>query len=196
MRLISHVILAAAVSVSLVGCDKGTVTPATPTTTQQQPTLPNGDYTVTVTADPACTNLPAALRTRTYRGSLASDAGGAFRLVLGEGEMVPSQSVAFGNLRNTTVTIFVSSEELFLRWLEDWPIVERLPNVGALSFYGRAEGTLRPENATINAAFDGVIAYCSAATIDTTIDNVLLSACKVPLVECRSGQHLVLLDRR
>ena len=197
IRRIMNAILAAAASACLAACGEGRVvppptTPSPPITAQERTTL-TGDYTLTVSADAACADLPAPLRARTYKGSVRPDPIGDFQLVLTEADLVPVQSVAYGSVRNKTVSLYLSSWELYLRWLEEWPIVERLPNGGSISLKGRAEGPFEAQDQVISAPVDGLIAYCPASTVDSLF---LLPACSVAPIECTSRQHMVSLVRR
>ena len=199
MRRVTTLIVTVATSTCLAACAKShdAPTPTTPSTpvatapTQQEITSLSGDYTVTVTAAPTCTNLPEPIRTRKYKGSVqALSNTGAFAMALTEANLEAEQSMVSGNVNKKTLTLYVSSYEGMNRY-ENWPLVERLSNGGSISFMGQAEGVLGGQDQAISTVFNGVIGYCPA------VNNAFFPiGCAVPPVECGSTQHLVKLERR
>ena len=153
-----------------------------------------GASTVTFTAAAECTQLPAAVRTRTYSATgQPTTRPGHFTLELGAANFYPAYDTFSGVAASDAVRFPVYSWQAFIWWLEDQPIFERLAGGTYIALSGTATAPVVQSNASIGATFDGSFSYCSDAH-DPTVANIP-PACAAA-VECRSDHHQLLLSRR
>jgi len=154
-----------------------------------------GDYTLTFTADVSCNGLPSQVRSRSYSATVSSTSSPTFiTITLAGATFAPGYADLSGSLAKDAVRFNVFSNDADNWWGDGLPIIERLDSTSYVSFAGTANATVADANAPIDAAFDGTIAYCSAA-IDPTIPNYP-PTCAVPPVECKSTQNRLSLTRR
>ena len=153
-----------------------------------------GASTVTFTAAAECTQLPSAVRTRTYSATgKPTTRPGHFTLELGAAYLYPAYDTFSGTAASDAVRFSVYSWQPFVWWLEDHPIFERLAGGTYIALSGTATAPVVQSNASIGVAFDGSFSYCSDAR-DPSGAN-FPPACAAA-VECRSNHHQLLLSRR
>jgi hypothetical protein len=87
----------------------------------------------------------------------------------------------------------VYSWDAFNWWLEDQPIIERLPSGGYLAWMGTATTPVVRSTASVTAAFDGSVSYC-ATPREPDVTNYP-PTCSAP-IECKSDRHQLVLKRR
>ena len=154
-----------------------------------------GHYTVTFTAAPACSQLPAAVRSRSYTG-LMSPTGNvftAFTAQLSGAEFFPAYDTFWSGVAHDAARFNVYSWDALNWWLEDQPIIERVGPTGFVAFMGTANAPLVQSPTAITAEFDGSISFCYALT-PPAIAN-FPPTCAAP-IECRSNQHQIRFTRR
>jgi hypothetical protein len=156
-----------------------------------------GDYTVTISADPACVDLPATARSRTYEGTINPSSRGRVALT----------GAAFHrNLYNSFNGFDAAVAGDFVRLFLDgapWPAVVEETSVNTyLSFAGSASTTVAP-GASISATLNGWIEFC-------TLKSPMLEgySCEeheraeptpsqpVTYARCESSNHHIVLARR
>ena len=150
-----------------------------------------GDYDLTLVADPSCTELPAAFRTRTYAAMVkagaetAWPAGTFFDLVV-ESASLNGESVGVIGVAGNSIALSIGGEgREFLETVA--------PNT-YLRFDGRADALAAGSSVTtLSASFDGVMGYCELASAN---GNILGCAPAARRVECASKSHQLTLRRR
>jgi len=144
------------------------------------------DYTLTLTADSACTELPSDARTRRYSATLRGDEGGkfVFTMPLGDADFYPTQKVMWGTSEAADLRIYVASWEVSERWMDDGPIVESLGGARYLAVDGTAVTRLDGPAESLTATFEGTFSYCSKGGANPTFFE-----CATSVVECRSSSH-------
>ena len=161
-----------------------------------------GRATMVVTADASCTQLPAALRTRSYTVVLTpSTSTGAVMAnpVLFVGELNGADFYqGYGKMSlmaaHDAVRFIMASWDAYNWWLEDDPIVERLTPTTHFSLSGTATTAVSSGQSTITAAFDGTFAYCAESKPGA--QPMWPPTCAVAPVECTSAQHLLTMTKR
>jgi hypothetical protein len=156
----------------------------------------DGLYTVTFTADDSCTQLPAAVRSRTYEatfGPWPSNRNGVVAQLSGA-NLFPSYDKISGIVSDNAARFFIDSWDANNWWLEDDPIFDRLDQTTYVSFDGIAVSSVLSSTASIAATLDGTIAYCSASQDPATTNWPL--RCPGALVACKSAQHHLTLTRK
>jgi hypothetical protein len=146
-----------------------------------------GDYTLTLTADTACSGLPDAARSRSYTVSMTSipNTPDNYRAVLGGATFFSSEAGQFFVDVAGTYAHF-----RFGDWYEDGSIiVEEVPPSTYLSITGSAGLTVNG-GTTISGSFSGGVEYC-------VNPHIVDYKCPVgqPVV-CNSTNQRMLLVRR
>jgi hypothetical protein len=149
-----------------------------------------GNYTLTFVTDPVCTDVPAALRTRTYLATILpgagknAPAGSSFVLKVSGG----SFAINLDSFRIGVAGDYVS---YFLDGGHDAPVVEQLAD-SYLAFSGSASGPAPTASVpSISMAFDGWIEYCA-----TGLPMRLYYACPAVAVHCESTNNQLILAHR
>ena len=157
-----------------------------------------GDYSLTVAADSACTDLPADLRTRTYATTIAQGANpNAFVLTASGGPFL-NHLAGFG------IGVAGDSLGLWLHGGHDPSIVEQLGPTTYFAFSGMASTLAGSPETPISAALDGWIDYCvmrtpMGSTYNCGTSNVTgdpIPGIAVEYRHCQSANHRLILTRR
>ena len=157
-----------------------------------------GRYQVSFAAANACGDIPDVLRRRTYaatisrRTDFAVPSSTAIEIKLAGADFYFGYDAFSGLLGDGAVRLMVFSSDAVNKWLEDHPIFERLDSTSYLSVMGTAMATGARADAPFTAALDGTVAYCSSAKAPTVAD--FPPTCSVPIVECRSNQHQIMVS--
>jgi hypothetical protein len=153
-----------------------------------------GDYTLTFTADAACTSLPDDARARTYAVTLSAapdplvPAGTLFTAVIVGAPVVPGNDGFPVGVAGNYVNLEV--------WDGEGPgVVERLAPRTYVGLFGHAGTTVTSSDAPITAAFDGTIEYC-VATFDGDPSYGCTSVQADRREQCASKNHRITLTRR
>lgn len=181
-----------ALAVIASGCDDPTDSPAMPTgptpplrppsaafvNETADPIRPEfqGRFAITLTAAPVCSQLPLAMRSRSFAGlvSPTSTVFDAFEAELSGADFFPAFDMLRSNRRQ--------------------PIIERLGSGSFVAFEG-VTNTLRVASPTVMTAFfDGSITFCSALTLP--VRGGLPPTCAAVAVECQSERHQLRFVRR
>ena len=146
-----------------------------------------GDYTVTITADSACTDLPAEARTRNYQATATASpfVSNAYDLVLSGASFLPFKNSIFARVSGDLATFDVDPYSAQV-------VSERLTGSATLTFWGSATATL--EGTTVASSFDGTLEYC-ADTLGNQ-DRFPYVGCRVAPVDCVSSNHRLTLVQR
>jgi carboxypeptidase family protein len=157
----------------------------------------DGAYTVTFTADDSCAALPAAARTRTYVATFQPTPNSKTFIVapLSGADLFPFYDKMSGSVSNNAAVFYVDSLDADSAWGEDDPIFERLDANTYVSFDGHGTTSILTTAASIEATFNGTIAYC-ATSQDPLHPDWPLRCATGALVECKSSQHRMTLTRR
>jgi hypothetical protein len=169
-------------------------TPTPPSAPQPPKLALAGSYFVTFEADRSCEQLPEALRTRTYRASIAYSGGGTagtaawFHAYL--------SGAQFADVQGWGQSFMIKVTDNFVHFdFSDSFIVEKLESGTYLTVAGGEGGvTVDPSNLSmISAPFEGFFRYCvtnsdlkfPGCTADATTDSL-----------CRSKNSRWTLTRR
>lgn len=152
----------------------------------------SGEYAVTFTADPACTQIPEAMRSRTYPATVRqsdADLASQFSLALRGGTFLPGYD---------RVTLGVAGEH-FAMPLGDFHgtpgIAEEVAPHVYLAFEGAVNGSLAAlASGTITASLDGVVSYCELSG-PAGAHYGCAWATPVSKALCSSSRHGVVLRR-
>ena len=153
-----------------------------------------GEYMLTISADSACTGLPAAVRTRSYTVAVTP---GAHRTAPAntffDGRVTGAQAVSQGN----TFWVGVAGDYVNVSTEGEGPtIVEEVGPNRYVAYFGAGGASVgSPDWTTFSAAFNGVIEYCELkARIGSYYDcSPTLAAVRE---QCSSTTHGLTLTRR
>ncbi|HVG71908.1 MAG TPA: carboxypeptidase-like regulatory domain-containing protein [Vicinamibacterales bacterium] len=151
------------------------------------PTIVVGDFALTLKVDPACTELPTGVRTRTY-SIIASPMGSMTQAIayVGGATMLD---------RFNRFIIAVSGD--YVRF--GFELIEQVADRTYLMIDGEAGTTVGSRTLNdLTTAFDGVVSYCVAKS---ELGSVFYAYCEPELnlvsrAECRSANHQVILTRQ
>jgi carboxypeptidase family protein len=166
--------------------------------------LPNleGRFTITFTADAACTQLPSALRVRSYpvvitqstsTSALMRDES-TFVMQLGRADFYDGHASTSVTAAHDAVRFNIFSWDAFNWWLEDDPIFERLTPVSYVSISGSGIGQLANDQRTIRAPWAGTFEYCAESN-PPAMPNYA-PTCAAARVECTSMNHELTLTQQ
>jgi hypothetical protein len=135
----------------------------------------NGDYTLTVTVDPACSQFPLEARSRTYQATAAPapNSTNSYILALSGARFSSDYNKMFASV----VGDFVAFR--FYPDIDAGPLTEELSPATTLSFLGEASGSF--SGTDMSVPLTGQIVY---------------RAGNAPPVECNSSGHTLTLTRR
>jgi hypothetical protein len=146
-----------------------------------------GDYTLTITADPACSAFPPAARSRTYQATLTPSryASNAYDVVLSGARFYPDDNTMFARVAGDFASFDIDpySNEV---------VTEELTAATALTFWGVASGTVGGPSSS--APLRGTLEYCADALGHQGTFPYI--RCGVPPVDCESSNHTLALTRR
>jgi hypothetical protein len=144
-----------------------------------------GVYTLTLTADSACTHLPGEVRTRTYTATIVPGSGSiSFRVRLSDARFFSTHNIGMwvaGDFAN------------FATWasINGGPgIAEQVNETTYLLIEGGGRGLFGASGMT--APFDGYFQYCPSEPAPGWDGP----RCLVPAVQCDSHNHQLTLVRR
>ena len=154
-----------------------------------------GQYTITFAAAAACSQLPAAAQTRTYTAAISPTRPDRlnFTSTLTGAEFQRGYDTFFAGVASDAARLYIYSWDAFNWWLEDQPIIERLPSGGYVAWMGTATTPVVNSTTSISATFDGSVTYC-AVPREPEVTNYP-PTCSAP-VECKSDRHQLILKRR
>jgi hypothetical protein len=138
-----------------------------------------GEYQVTFTADSACVQLPAGVRTRTYNASLAPQSPGYYVANLRAGVSPAGSFVAW--VDGPVVNFAANDSETFVH--------ERL-GASAFLLIDFVAGNAPVDQPNVTLPMVGTFEYCADASASDQFQ------CRVPRVTCRSAKHTFTLTRR
>ena len=152
-----------------------------------------GDYTLTLTADPACPSLPDDVRTRTYTATIVpapwpnTPANSVLMATVSGGAFLPYYN---------WFVVGVAGGDVGIELRGDGPsIIEDLGAHRYVAFDGRADVRVAASVvSTITAPFDGSIDYCELKSDIGPYYNCGSGA--TANVQCTSKNHLLTLTRR
>jgi hypothetical protein len=151
-----------------------------------------GEWTLALTADGACAQLPAEVRTRVYAATITLEPNSIYRpddttfsVALSGSEFVDSRH---------GFSIGVAGNDLGI-WVSDPRLVERVAANTYLAIDGEARATASAPASTISAAFAGTIEYCESAATQVPYYGCA-SGPGVRKVVCESRNHRMTLQRR
>jgi hypothetical protein len=128
------------------------------------------NYSVTFTADAACTSLPAHLQSRTYP---ATSEAGPIRL----GGAVFASYEGYGPMNLILLAVFGDHAQA---WFQDGPIIEWVTPESTLMIEGHAAGPIG--GSTIDIPVSATYLFCPKTRTDGP-------GCAVPFIRCESTRH-------
>jgi hypothetical protein len=149
-----------------------------------------GNYTLTISADPACTALPDEVRTRTY---VATVTAGSTR---GPANTFFNGTLTGGQFYSNIFWVGVFGDYVTISTAGEGPsIVERVGPNRYVAFYGEAGAVARSGTSTVSASYKGSIEYCElkSAIVQSYDCAPALAAVHA---ECSSNNGLLTLTRR
>ena len=143
-----------------------------------------GSYTLTITADSACTSLPEPVRSRTFGATF----WGAGNILLG------SVSDATFLRGHTEFDAFIAGNEVVFTTNVHGPgsVVEHIAGDTYLAIQGSAAAVVETPVATITGSFEGTIEYCVSANMGARYDCSASQA----RVQCASRHHQLVLTKK
>jgi hypothetical protein len=170
-------ILVASIVVLSIGCGHENPTAPTSTIPPAPPVNPTpvrlANYEVVFVADAGCTDLPPAVRTRTYAGSFDG-----FRLDLSGSEFGADWNV---------MSLKLDGDGAYVNGT-DPPIWERPTPDTDLFIEGKGAGSVLRDG-SVPFAFLGIVDYCPSVDRAETRQ----SKCDVPRIRCESNHHRLTL---
>jgi len=168
----------------------------------------SGDYTLTLTADSGCPDLPDEARSRTYNASIVPANPARTRHIV----TVRGASLVIGD--SDAFDVGVSRDFLALRfqlpfYSTDYPaLMEQIASNTYVAFRGTATATVPPAPNVISAEFDGWISYCALKS-PLGENDIEIEGCGTPSsrleptlsqpvtqARCESRNHRMILARR
>jgi hypothetical protein len=152
-----------------------------------------GEYALTFHANPACTEIPEAFRSRTYSATvrpLDTGAASRFSMVLRGGSLLAGYD---------DVTIGVDGDYFAIPLGDDHGTPGVAEEVGPrtyLGFEGPVEGSLASlGTGTLRAAFAGEISYCELSGPPSAHFGCVWDPAVISRKTCASHRHEVVLQR-
>ena len=154
-----------------------------------------GDYTLTLVADSACTDIPNELRRRSYSATVAPQPNASARpgtfytLTPGGGPFVHGHD-------NFTIGVAGDYAAFMVYQGEDFGIVEEIAPATFFGFYGEGRlsvGAQQPS--TLSIPLDGAIDYC-ALKPGSLWNSACNSSVPIAHAQCTSKNHQLILTRR
>jgi hypothetical protein len=173
--------VAAGLVVFVAACGGNTIAQPSTWTPPNSFTAPSGllrDFSLTFTADRACTSLPANVLRRTYSGT--SDGTGPYRL----GGAAFASFQDYGAMNIVSLAIFGTHAQA---WFEDGPIIELVTPESTLMISGHAAGPIA--GSSIELPVSATYLFCPKTKADGP-------GCSVPFIECESTNHRLTLTPR
>ena len=153
-----------------------------------------GQYAITFAAAAECTQLPSAVRSRTFTAVVSRVPDRLnFTSRLTGATFQSGYNTFSAVVASDAARFLVYSWDAFNWWGEDQPIIERLPAGGYVTWIGTATTPVMNPTSSITATFDGSVTYC-ATPIEPTMTNYPPTCSAI--VECQSGHHQLALKRR
>ena len=155
-----------------------------------------GDYTLTFTADSACTTLPEKLRSRTYEVTIAPSPlmFGSTPDVTTSFQVAPRGSAFSGRIRFFWVNVAGDFIALRFGYPFDPAVIESVVPEGHVAFAGSATLSVVDSLRSVVAPFTGSIEYC--VNPDISEDGYLCAAPAASRARCDSASHQLKLTRR
>ena len=163
-----------------------------------------GEFTLTVAADDACTDLPHEVRTRTYGATLTASTFGLYpaNTYLGVWVSGPPFLKDFNSAERFAVTV---AGDYVAFWLggagNGYPaFVEQLDATTFVAVGGEASTSVAASASTITVPFAGYIDYCVMRSATEPPVNGYLYDCRadqaIAHARCESKSHRLIWDRR
>jgi hypothetical protein len=147
-----------------------------------------GSYLVTITADAACTSLPANATSRTYAATVTrSSVDWAYIGQLSGATFAPAPIASWhydrfwANVSGTFVRFGFSNPD-------DYGIVEQLAPDAFVEFSGTADATVEAGTSSVEVPLSGSFSYCGAPRPN-------FFECTIPRITCTSTNHRLTLTR-
>ena len=154
-----------------------------------------GDYTLTIAADPACSDLPASARARTYTARIAHAIYAlhppetTFKLTVDGASFLPGYGTLDVFVAGSAVTAEVGD-------LHGAPgLVEQVGEMTYLTFGGAISGAATTPS-RITASFDGFIEQCELAEAWGGRRNCTSAPTVSRVLSCTSARHQLTLSRQ
>ena len=145
-----------------------------------------GEYSMTIAADSACTEFPAAARSRTYLATVTPSANipNAYQLELSDATFYPFRDRMFAAVAGDVARFAIDPY--------DTSVSEELAPSAILTFWGDTRASVGGPRSS--APFSGELQYCDRAL--GPLGAFPYVSCAVPPVSCVSDHHSFTLTRR
>jgi hypothetical protein len=146
-----------------------------------------GQYLLTLSADPACSDLPPEARRRTYDATIDASpyAPNTYIVVLSGATFLPFYDKLFASVAGDSARFDIDP-------YSDAVVTEELSASTALTFWGTSRATVG--GLSVSVPFEGMVQYCAGPfSPQPTFPWV---ACGVPWAACGSLNHALTLSRR
>lgn len=165
-----------------------------------QPVNLAGDYTMTVTADAACTDMPAEARSRTYRAAIVPNGASPatyFDVSVYDARFMPG----FDSSERFAIVVAGDYVSIWMGDRQTRPaFVEQLAASTYVAFGGGASATVAGTPPSIELPFTGFVDYCAMPSPTelpvTGHDYVCPDARALTHVRCQSSNHRLTLTPR
>lgn len=151
-----------------------------------------GDYTLTVAADAACTDLPEEVRTRRHTATLASSSAVGIPANSWYG-VTFADSPFLTNYGSFLIGVAGDYLAFNLEESEGPYLVEELAPNSYVAIGGLASTTANPASSTISASLEGTIEYCE---LRSPMGPYYSCIAPVARARCVSNNHRLTLTRR
>jgi carboxypeptidase family protein len=147
-----------------------------------------GGYLVTITADAACTGLPANATSRTYVATVTRRSVDWAYIGQLSGAIFAPAPIASLHYDRFLANVFGTVVRFGFSNPDDYGIVEQLGPDSFVDISGTADATVEARTSSVEAPFSGYFSYC-AAPKPTFFD------CTIPRIDCTSTNHRLTLTR-
>jgi len=154
-----------------------------------------GSATLTFVADASCTSLPPSVRARSYSAVLSPMPSNAWAMktVLSGTDFYDGLDSMFVGRNRDGLWFGVYSWDAVERWLEEYPVVERLTRTSYLAIRGKATAPFPNSQPTVTVALDGTFAYCGQSVEPQQSGSP--PTCAILPVDCTSNGHRLTCTR-
>jgi hypothetical protein len=154
-----------------------------------------GSATLTLVADASCAQLPPSVRGRSYGAVLSATLSNAWAMktALSGADFYDGLGSMFVGRNRDGLWFGVYSWDASERWLEEYPLAERLTRTSYLAIRGKATAPFPNSPPTFTVALDGTFSYCGQSVEPQ--QSGYPPTCAIPPVDCTSNGHRLTFTR-
>lgn len=147
-----------------------------------------GSYLVTITADAACTSLPANATSRTYAATVTRSSVDTLDIAQLSGATFVPGPTAFYHYDRFSANVFGTFVRFAVSNPDDWGIVEQLGPDSFIAITGTGHATVEAGASSVEVFLSGSFSYCAAPQPN-------FFECTIPRITCESTNHRLTLTR-